>query len=61
MIEIRDRDLRFTQAEADELHNKTMELALSVDEISTIEERTEGWIVGLQMAAISMQGRKNDS
>ena len=60
VIEIRDRDLRFTQEEVDKFLNHVMNLKLSVNEISTIENRTEGWIVGLQMAAISMQGRKND-
>ena len=34
-----------------------MELALSPGEIAELDQRTEGWIAGLQMAAISMQGR----
>jgi LuxR family maltose regulon positive regulatory protein len=60
MTEIRDHDLRFTAEEADQFLNKVMELDMSAKAVSTIEGRTEGWIVGLQMAAISLQGRKQD-
>jgi LuxR family maltose regulon positive regulatory protein len=60
VTEIRDHDLRFTAEEAAQFLNQVMELHLPTDAISTLEWRTEGWIAGLQMAAISMQGRKQD-
>jgi LuxR family maltose regulon positive regulatory protein len=60
MAEIRDLDLRFTVDEAAWFVNHIMKLGLPADAVSTLERRTEGWIVGLQMAAISMQGRKRD-
>ncbi len=58
MTEIRGEDLRFTVEEATQFLNEVMELDLPSKAIATLEGRTEGWIVGLQMAAISMQGRK---
>ena len=60
LTEIRDRDLLFTADEATEFLNKVMELNLSDNAVATIEMRTEGWIAGLQMAAISAQGHKQD-
>jgi len=60
MTEIRDLDLRFTVDEAAWFVNRIMELGLPDDAVSALERRTEGWIVGLQMAAISMRGRKRD-
>ncbi|MEM7130030.1 MAG: LuxR C-terminal-related transcriptional regulator [Chloroflexota bacterium] len=57
MTEIRDGDLRFTPAEAARFLNQMMGLNLSAEAISTLETRTEGWIAGLQMAALSIQGR----
>ncbi len=58
ITEIRDHDLRFTAQEAAQFLNQVMELDLPAEAVSTLEWRTEGWIAGLQMAAISMQGRK---
>lgn len=49
--------LRFTLNEAVEFFNQTMGLALSVQDIKTLEERTEGWVAGLQLVALSLQGR----
>ena len=60
LTEIRDHDLRFAPEEATQFLNDSMGLALPADAVSTLEQRTEGWIAGLQMAAISMQGRKQD-
>jgi len=57
--EFRAVDLRFTSTETVEFLNQVMELNLSVEDITTIEARTEGWITGLQMAAISMQGSQD--
>jgi LuxR family maltose regulon positive regulatory protein len=61
MIELRASDLRFTPAEASEFLNQVMGLTLSVEDITSLETRTEGWIAGLQLAAISMHGQKDAS
>jgi LuxR family maltose regulon positive regulatory protein len=56
VTELRAADLRFTSSEAAEFLNQVMGLDLSVQDITELEIRTEGWIAGLQLAAISMQG-----
>lgn len=56
LAELRAVDLRFTAEEAADFLNHVMNLNLSADEIAALETRTEGWIAGLQMAALSMQG-----
>ena len=61
MTELRAADLRFTGSEAAEFFNKSMGLNLSDDNIAALENRTEGWIAGLQMAALSLQGRSDTS
>jgi LuxR family maltose regulon positive regulatory protein len=53
--EIRARDLRFTQAEVDIFLRGVMGLALSERDVAVLEGRTEGWVVGLQLAGLSMQ------
>lgn len=55
LTELRAADLRFTSAEAAEFLNQVMGLRLSVADVAALEERTEGWIAGLQLAALSMQ------
>ncbi len=55
MTEIRASDLRFTEAEAADFLNQTMGLELKPDDISALEARTEGWIAGLHLAALSLQ------
>ncbi|MBE3037311.1 MAG: helix-turn-helix transcriptional regulator, partial [Chloroflexi bacterium] len=57
LTELRAADLRFAAAEASQFLNQAMGLNLSEDSITALENRTEGWIAGLQMAALSMQGR----
>ena len=52
----RAADLRFNPAEAAEFLNQVMGLGLSAENITALEARTEGWIAGLQLAALSMQG-----
>jgi LuxR family maltose regulon positive regulatory protein len=59
LIELRAANLRFTPAEAAEFLNQVMGLNLSAEDIAALEARTEGWIAGLQLAAISMQGRSD--
>ncbi len=54
--EIRAKDLRFSVAETAVFLNDTMQLDLTPEEITALENRTEGWIAGLQMAALSMRG-----
>jgi len=61
LIEIRAQDLRFSIEEATEFLNRTMHLDLSSDDVAALEERTEGWIAGLQLAALSMQRRDDIS
>lgn len=57
LTELRAADLRFTEEEAAAFLNQGMRLELSADDVATLETRTEGWIAGLQLAALSMQGR----
>jgi len=59
--EFRAVDLRFSTAEIDEFLNQIMGLGLSTQDITALEKRTEGWVAGLQLAAISMQGRTDKS
>ncbi|MDQ3396771.1 MAG: LuxR family transcriptional regulator, partial [Deinococcota bacterium] len=59
LTELRAADLRFTPAEAAEFLKGVMSLDLSAEDISLLETRTEGWIAGLQLAALSMQGRSD--
>jgi LuxR family transcriptional regulator, maltose regulon positive regulatory protein len=59
LTELRAADLRFSPTETAEFLNQVMSLNLSIENISKLEDRTEGWIAGLQLAALSMQGRKD--
>jgi LuxR family maltose regulon positive regulatory protein len=61
LTELRATDLRFTSSEAAEFLNQVMGLDLSAEDIAALERRTEGWIAGLQLAAISMRGHKDVS
>ena len=61
LVEVRADALRFTPDEVTEFLNRAMGLSLSYEDISALETRTEGWIAGLQMAALSMQGRTDVS
>jgi LuxR family maltose regulon positive regulatory protein len=59
LVEIRAQDLRFRTIEAAEFLSHTMGLDLPAEDIAALEERTEGWVAGLQLAALSMQGRED--
>ena len=59
--EFRANDLRFTESEPTDFLNQVMGLNLSPEEIDVLEIRTEGWIAGLQIAALSMQSREDNS
>jgi LuxR family maltose regulon positive regulatory protein len=56
LTELRAADLRSTPDEAAEFLNRVMDLRLPAEDIAALETRTEGWIAGLQMAALSLQG-----
>ncbi len=58
-VELRAADLRFTAPEAAQFLNDVMGLRLDIGSVAVLEERTEGWIAGLQMAALSMRGRED--
>ena len=57
LIEVRASDLRFTPDEAASYLNDAMGLQLTPDDVTSLEERTEGWIAALQLAALSLTGR----
>jgi LuxR family transcriptional regulator, maltose regulon positive regulatory protein len=57
LTEVRAADLRFTQSEAAAFLTQVMGLPLSVEDIAALERRTEGWIAGLHLAALSLQGQ----
>jgi LuxR family maltose regulon positive regulatory protein len=59
--ELRAADLRFSHAEATKFLNQVMGLNLSSEDITTLDTRIEGWIAGLQLAALSMHGQDNAS
>ena len=57
LLEVRAADLRFSADEATAYLNDVMGLHLRTTDVAALEERTEGWIAALQLAALSMQGR----
>jgi LuxR family maltose regulon positive regulatory protein len=61
LVEFRADDLRFTTDEATQFFQQTMGLTLDADQIGALEQRTEGWVAGLQMAALALQGRTTAS
>lgn len=61
LTELRVSDLRFTPPEAAEFLSQTMGLSLSAEDLIALEARTEGWVAGLQLAAISLQGHKDST
>ncbi len=56
LLEVRAADLRFTVEEADAFLNEVMALGLEPDLVAALEDRTEGWAAGLQLAALSVRG-----
>ena len=61
ITELRTRDLRFEAQEATVFLNDVAGLALSAEDLASLDTRTEGWIAGLQLAALSMQGSRDIS
>jgi LuxR family maltose regulon positive regulatory protein len=58
LTEVRAAHLRFSPSEAADFLNHVMGLNLSPEEIDALESRTEGWIAGLQLAALALQGKR---
>jgi LuxR family maltose regulon positive regulatory protein len=56
LTELRAADLRFTRPEAEEFLTSVMGLALTATDVDALEDRTEGWAAGLQLAALSLRG-----
>jgi LuxR family transcriptional regulator, maltose regulon positive regulatory protein len=61
LTEIRAADLRFTPDEAAAFLTQALGPGLSMENIAALEARTEGWIAGLQLAALALQGRRDVS
>jgi LuxR family maltose regulon positive regulatory protein len=59
LTELTAAELRFTPEEAAAFLNQVMRLGLSTEDVALLEERTEGWIVGLQMAAHALSGARS--
>ena len=57
ILEIRQDELRFTLEETTDFLQRVMGLELTADQVSVLERHTEGWIAGLQLAALSMRGQ----
>ncbi len=60
-VELRAAELRFTEPEAAQFLNNVMDLHLGAGSVTALAERTEGWIAGLQMAALSMRDHEDVS
>ena len=61
LCELHAADLRFSPKEAAAFLNEVMGLDLTAEQVSALERRTEGWITGLQLAALSIRGREDIS
>lgn len=61
LTEIYTQDLRFSIEEVQQFCNQSMQLSLNAELVKTLETRTEGWIVGLQLAALSLNNTENKS
>lgn len=59
LTEVRAENLRFTQEESDLFFKEVMKLNLEPQWVKTLEMRTEGWIAGLQLAALSIRGHED--
>jgi LuxR family maltose regulon positive regulatory protein len=55
MLEVRAADLRFSPGEAEDLLNRVLNLDLQPEQLQVLASRTEGWVAGLQLAAISLK------
>jgi LuxR family maltose regulon positive regulatory protein len=55
LTEIRARDLRFTRQDAERFLNEVLGLSLSRADITSLHDKTEGWVAGLQLVAVAVQ------
>jgi LuxR family maltose regulon positive regulatory protein len=61
LTELRAWDLRFTSRDTDRFLNEVMDLSLSQADIDVLEDKTEGWVVGLQLAGLAIRDRADPS
>ena len=61
LVELRSSDLSFSANDISVLFNKKLKLGLSIDDVYSLETKTEGWIAGLQLTALSMKDREDIS
>ncbi len=61
LLELRAADLRFSAEEADDFLNRAMRLGMKAVAVAALEKRTEGWIAGLQLAALAAQSYGGDA
>jgi LuxR family transcriptional regulator, maltose regulon positive regulatory protein len=59
MVELRASDLNFSVNDISILFNKKLKIKITIEDAHSLETKTEGWIAGLQLTALSMQGREN--
>ena len=55
LVELRQEALSFLPAEVSQFNERTMELALTPEQVSLLAQKTEGWVSGLQLAAVSLR------
>jgi LuxR family maltose regulon positive regulatory protein len=61
LVELRSSDLSFSANDISVLFNKKLKFGLSAEDVYSLETKTEGWIAGLQLTALTMQGREDIS
>ncbi len=61
ILEIRSSDLSFSENDVMELFNKKLNLEISSNDIKLLDKKIEGWIAGLQLVGLTIQGKKNKS
>jgi LuxR family maltose regulon positive regulatory protein len=59
LVEVRAADLHFDPAEAGDFLTRVMGLSLLPPDVAALEARTEGWVAGLQLAALALQGQRD--
>jgi LuxR family maltose regulon positive regulatory protein len=61
LLELRSTDLRFSPVQIATFFTDVMGLTLTTDEVMALDNRVEGWIAGLQLAGLALQGKSNPS
>ena len=59
LVELRGPELLFTLEEAETFLNRAMGLSLSAGDVRSLQSSTEGWVAGLQLIGVSLQGRRD--